>query len=201
MTRTNSEDFLNLLLPDSDNDFLVDLLRREIWITGQITGGLSRPVVRGLREMAQLSSAPITIFVNTEGGDPYEAMIIADIMLALDRKGITIRTCVMGISYSAGVIISAAGSLDSRTAIPSSDFLIHQLSVSNISGKIGDVEAATVSLKRLNEKIGEQLTELTGSSLEHIKDLMSKDSYLDAKGAQELGLIDRIAIPDIDEGE
>ena len=57
------EELLSFLAPESGNDFLVDLLRREVWITGAINPGISRPIVRGLRQLARLSEAPITVVI------------------------------------------------------------------------------------------------------------------------------------------
>ena len=201
MNSIDAEDLLSMVLPDAQKPFLIDLARREVWITGAINAGLSRPVARGLRHMSQMSTAPITIFINSEGGDPYESMIIADVMMALNKKNVVVATCVLGISYSAAVIISAAGTPGHRTASPSADFLIHQLSVDGLGGRLEDLEAATKSLKRLNKKISEHLVNFTESSPEEMAVLMGKESYLDAVGAKELGLIDRITIPGIEEGE
>lgn len=201
MTEFNAEDFLSVMLPDNGSNLLIDLLRREIWISGGVFSGISRPVVRGLKQMAQLSNSPITVYINSEGGDPYEALVITDVMRSLSRKKIQIRTSVMGVAYSAGLIISSAGTHGQRTAIPSADFLIHQLSVDSIGGKMEDVEAATQSLKRLNDKIGDFFTEVTGLRKSQVTDLMAKESYLDNVNARSLGFIDRVAIPGIDEGE
>ena len=73
------------------------------------------------------------------------------------NKRMIVGTSVVNCSYSAGVLISAAGKKGHRSAVPSADFLIHQLSVGGIAGKIEDVEATTVSLKRLNSRIARYL--------------------------------------------
>ena len=194
-----SEDLLNALLPDSGQSALVDLLRREIWVTGEVSD-ISRPVIRGLRQMSQFSNAPITVYVNTGGGDPIEAMAIADVMAALNNT-LVVKTSVIGCSYSAGVLISAAGKKGHRSAMPSSDFLIHQLSVGHLGGKIDDIESTTTALVRLNDRIAKFLVEKTGAKLVRLKRLMEKESYLTPEEALRLGLIDRICVPGIYEGE
>jgi len=178
---------------DEETSF-VDLLRREVWIDGAIAPGFSSSIIRGMRQLFQISSeAPITVFLNSDGGDPHEAMAVADYLTAFNKQ-LVIKTSVIGVCYSAATLIAGAGTVGHRYAIPSAEWLIHQLSHGGVGGKIDVTEQQIVHLKSINNKIGRHLAKITGSNLSTIEALMNKESYLSITEAQAIGLVDKVAI-------
>ena len=181
----------DLLGPDSSEVVLVDQSRREVWINGPICSGISRTVIRALRDMYRSSKAPLAIYINSEGGDPVEALVIADYMNLINENSI-VETRVVGVSYSASVIISVAGKPGHRYALPSADFLVHELSISNLNGKISEIEAITGNLSRLNDKIYGYLLEMTNGDPDEILEAMRMETYMDVDEAIDFGLVDHV---------
>jgi ATP-dependent Clp protease protease subunit len=118
---------------------------------------------------------------------------MADFMLAFSKK-LTVKTSVVGTSYSAATLISAAGTKGHRYAIPSAEFLIHALSIGHIGGKIEDVEETTRHLIRLNGKLASHLSSITGMEMSRVEAMMSKETFLNAQEAIQCGLCDQIGM-------
>jgi len=169
----------------------VNIVRREIWIDGLIQGGTSREVILGLREMYYLhSETPISIFINSEGGDPIEALAIAD-YIALLNKTLVVKTNVIGNSYSAAILISTAGTKGYRSALPSADFLVHGLAITGLGGDVDKVEAQSRQMIRLNNKIRNHLVLMSGQRPVKIDRMMSRESFFNVKEAIRLGFLDK----------
>lgn len=190
---SNMSDHIEHILFQEPDTPSIDLLRREIWIEGSIDPTFSPPIIRALRRMYTLNKGPITVFINSDGGDPHEAMAIADYMLAFNKQ-LVIRTSVTGVCYSAATLIAGAGTPGQRFAIPSAEYLIHQLSASGVAGEIEKQTQINQHLNALNNKIGRHLSNITGASLDRIKELMRGESYLSINEAKNLGLVDSVAI-------
>lgn len=170
----------------------VDVSRREIWISGGIGEGFSSHVIQALREMQRLrSDASIDIFINSPGGDPVEALSVCDYIAHLNET-LVIRTNVIGTAYSAAALISSAGRRGFRYALPSSDFLIHQLYADVGGEKISALEDTTRHLTRLNTRIRDHLVMTSQFPTDAVDDWMEKESYFGTNEAIDHGLCDRV---------
>ena len=170
----------------------VDLSRREIWVAGGIGDGFSSLVIQALREMQRLrTDGSIDIFINSPGGDPVEALSVCDYIAHLNET-LVIKTNVMGTAYSAAALISSAGKRGFRCALPSSDFLIHQLYADVGGEKISALEDTTKHLTRLNTRIRDHLVTTSQFPTDAVESWMEKESYFGTDEAITHGLCDRV---------
>ncbi|MSR45557.1 MAG: ATP-dependent Clp protease proteolytic subunit [Planctomycetes bacterium] len=158
---------------------------------------IAKPVDRTLME--KVSSAlllldgrnkerPITVFVNSPGGDADSGFAIYDVMKYVRAP---IRTICAGLAASAGVPIFLGGRKGMRFSLPSSRFLIHQPSMQAM-GSASDIEITSVEIERIREKYNRIIELETGRSAEKVKSDCMRDFWLDAKEAVQYGLVDRI---------
>lgn len=185
-------DVLRTLFPTSSDTVLVDLLRREIWIDGDITDHTLRDVVRGMMQMSKHSPHPIEVYVNSNGGDVSSGLGIADYFRHLTNKSFVIPTKVMGVAYSAGALISSAGTPGHRSAMPSSRFLIHQLRAAGVEGNMEDLESDIKNLEKLNDQITTLLVKATKQKKKRVVADLRQETYMSAEEALNYGLIDHI---------
>ncbi len=185
-------ELIRALFPTTTDTVLVDILRREIWIDGDIDDGVLRDVIRGLKHLTQLSAHPIDMYINSNGGAVSDGLAIADYMKYLTSKSLVIATRVMGVSYSAGALISSAGTRGHRWTLPSSRFLIHQLSASGVDGKMEELQSNMKNLEALNREITRQLVDSTNQPLRIIQRDLKQETYMSATEAQAYGLVDHI---------
>lgn len=92
-----------------------------------------------------------------------------------------------------GAFLLSSGAEGKRIALPNSEIMIHQPSLSNVyRGQASDVEIMTNQMMRIKNKLNEILAKNTKQGLEKIINDTERDYYLTADEAVEYGIIDKI---------
>jgi ATP-dependent Clp protease protease subunit len=131
---------------------------------------------------------PITVFVNSPGGDADSGFAIYDVMKFVRAP---IRTICAGLAASAAVPIFLGGRKGLRFSLPHSRFLLHQPSM-QMAGAASDVEITANEIERIREKYN-QIVELeTGRSAAKVKADCARDFWLNAQEAVDYKLVDRV---------
>src|SRR5690348_16874653 len=86
-----------------------DLLRKEqadrlrdVYLIGDIEKDVARTTIERLRELANDSSKPINLYINSAGGNVTDGLALHDAIQELVARGIQISTIVQGMAYSMG---------------------------------------------------------------------------------------------------
>lgn len=131
---------------------------------------------------------PIKIFIDSYGGDVYQALGLIGVM----ENSITpIHTFVTGCAMSAGFLILMVG--HQRFAYQYSTLMYHQLGAGTW-GRLQDMEDELKEYKRLNKILMDltiQKTKLSRKKLKEIHD-SKLDWHITSTEALELGIIDKI---------
>jgi len=169
---------------------------RDIYLIGDIEKDSARSVIERLRELANDSRKPITIYMNTAGGNVTDGLAIHDAIRYLVMQGTQVTVIVQGMAYSMGSVVLQAASPGRRLAFPHSWIMIHE------PAKWAGWQSTTAAaqhldrLKQMQSQIYRILAERSGKSLRQIiKDTKRTDFYLDAAKAKEYGLIDEVLGP------
>ena len=169
---------------------------RDIYLIGDIEKDSARLVIERLRELANDSRKPITIYMNTAGGNVTDGLAIHDTVRHLVTQGMQITVIVPGMAYSMGSVVLQAASPGRRLAFPHSWMMIHE------PAKWAGWQSTTAAaqrldrLKQMQSQIYRILAERSGRPLRQIiKDTKRTDFYLDAARAKEYGLIDDVLGP------
>ena len=99
---------------------------RDIYIVGDIEKDTARSAIERLRELANESSKPITIYINSAGGNVTDGLAIHDSIRFLVSKGVEVTIVVQGMAYSMGSVVLQAASPGRRLAFPHSWIMIHE---------------------------------------------------------------------------
>ena len=166
---------------------------RDIYLIGDIEKDTARTCIERLRELANENDRPITIFINSAGGNVTDGLAIHDAIRHVIRRGIEVKVIVQGMAYSMGSIVLQAASPGRRLAFPHSWIMIHE------PAKWAGWQSTTAAaqhlerLKQMQDQIYNILSTRSHKPLRQIiKDTKRTDFYLDAKRALEYGLIDAI---------
>jgi ATP-dependent Clp protease protease subunit len=181
-------DAVKALLRKDANDRL-----RDIYLIGDIEKDNTRVVIERLREMANDSNRPITLYINSAGGNVTDGMAIHDSIRQIVRRGIEVTIVVQGMAYSMGSVVLQAASDGRRLALPHSWIMIHE--PAKWAGWQSTSAAAQHldRLKQMQAQIYEILARRSGKPLPKIiRDTKRVDFYLDAIKALDYGLIDAI---------
>lgn len=166
---------------------------RDIYLIGDIEKDNARVVIERLRELANENSKPITLYINSAGGNVTDGLAIHDTIRQLVHNGTQVTIVVQGMAYSMGSIVLQAASDGRRLAQPHSWIMIHE--PAKWAGWQSTSAAAQHldRLKQMQAQIYQILAKRSGRPLAKIiRDTKRTDFYLDAKKAVEYGLIDGI---------
>jgi ATP-dependent Clp protease, protease subunit len=181
-------------------DAVKDLVRKEqsdrlrdIYLIGDIEKDTARAVIEKLREFASDNAKPITLFINSAGGNVTDGLALHDVIRHLASQGIEVTIVVQGMAYSMGSVVLQAASPGRRLAFPHSWIMIHE------PAKWAGWQSTTAAahhldrLKQMQSQIYHILSERSGKPLRQIiRDTKRTDFYLDAAKAIEYGLIDGV---------
>jgi len=191
-------------LSDSLNAELIDVVRaqlrkeqsdrlRDVYLVGDIEKDPTRAVIERLRELANDNARPITLYINSAGGNVTDGLALHDSIRQIVNRGVEVTIIVQGMAYSMGSVILQAASEGRRFAQPHSWIMIHE--PAKWAGWQSTSAAAQHldRLKQMQKQIYEILAARSGRPLQKIiRDTKRTDFYLDAKMALEYGLIDGI---------
>src|SRR3954462_14780142 len=196
---------LNTRLLEEIVDGVRDLLKKEqserlrdVYLIGDIERDNARVVIERLRELANDSRKPVTLYINSAGGNVTDGLAIHDVLQHLVSMGIDITVVVQGMAYSMGSVILQAASPGRRVAYPHSWIMIHE------PAKWAGWQSTTAAaqpldrLKQMQSQIYRIMANRSGKPLRQIiRDTKRVDFYLDAWKAKEYGLVDQVLGADI----
>jgi ATP-dependent Clp protease protease subunit len=166
---------------------------RDVYLIGDIEKDTARACIERLRELANDNGKPITLFINSAGGNVTDGLAIHDVIRHIITRGIDVRIIVQGMAYSMGSIVLQAATDGQRLAFPHSWIMIHE--PAKWAGWQSTSAAAQhlERLKQMQDQIYRILSSRSGKPLRQIiRDTKRTDFYLDAQSALEYGLIDAV---------
>jgi len=166
---------------------------RDVYLIGDIEKDTARNVIERMRELANDNSRPITLYINSAGGNVTDGLALHDAIRQLVGRGVEVTIVVQGMAYSMGSVVLQAASDGRRLALPHSWIMIHE--PAKWAGWQSTSAAAQHldRLKQMQSQIYELLARRSGRPLKQIiRDTKRTDFYLDAKRALDYGLIDGV---------
>lgn len=181
-------------MTDWEND--VDITSRSIYIgrasssaSGEEIGpdALAR-LLQALIVLERKSTAPVTIYLNTEGGCLWNALAMCDI---ISDSALSVTIVGIGRVWSSGSIIMQAA--DYRVMSPNTTMLLHGGELS-LSGHPLQGKAWVEAERRATHTVAGMYAERSSKDANYFKRVMNRaqDTILTAQEALELGLIDEI---------
>ena len=173
---------------------------RDVYLIGDIEKDTARAAIERLRELANENTRPITLYINSAGGNVTDGLALHDAIRHIVSRGIEVTIIVQGMAYSMGSIVLQAATEGRRLAFPHSWIMIHE------PAKWAGWQSTTAAaqhlerLKQMQDQIYNILSSRSGKPLRQIiKDTKRTDFYLDAQKALEYGLIDAIVAGELPE--
>ncbi len=130
----------------------------------------------------------ISLYINTPGGVVTSGLAVYDTMQYIKPK---ISTICMGQAASMGAVLLAAGEEGKRFALPNARVMIHQ-PLGGVQGQATDIGIQAEEIMRVKKRINEILARHTGQDIEKIKKDTERDFFMDAKTAQDYGIVDEV---------
>ncbi len=132
----------------------------------------------------------ICLYINCPGGSVSDGLAIYDTMKYIKCD---VSTICIGMAASMGAFLLSSGTKGKRIALPNSEIMIHQPSLSSVyQGQATDVEIMTNQMMRIKDKLNGILSENTGRELSKVVEDTERDYYMTAEEAVDYGIIDKI---------
>jgi ATP-dependent Clp protease protease subunit len=166
---------------------------RDVYLIGDIEKDSARAVIERMRELANENRHPITLYLNTAGGNVTDGLALHDAVLQLVSQGVEVTIVVQGMAYSMGSVVLQAASPGRRLCFPHSWIMIHE------PAKWAGWQSTTAAaqhlerLKQMQSQIYRILSARSGKPLRQIiRDTKRNDFYLYATKALDYGLVDAV---------
>ena len=155
---------------------------------------------RMFREDLEADEGDITVWINSPGGNVFAA---AEIYTMLRDYTGRVTVKIASLAASAASVVAMAG--DTVQMSPTALLMVHDPSTIAM-GNTRDMEKAIATLNEVKEAIINAYAAKSGLRRSRIADLMSEETWLNAKKAVELGFADEVlyegnAEPDKDESD
>lgn len=162
---------------------LINRKQRTVYLIGDVS---ARMATMFRKYMAALGPDPVTVEINSQGGEVEAGAAIADTIFVHGN----VTTLAAGYAMSMGSIILAAGKI--RKALRSSVIMVHE-GHSVIKGTESRLEHEFAEAKRLQELMWTRLDEYTDKSTGFWKEKADKRNlYLTADEAKTYGIIHEV---------
>ncbi len=165
---------------------------RIIFLSGAIDDGVANTVVAQMLFLEMEDpDRDIMLYINSPGGSISAGMAIYVTMKYLKCE---VSTLCIGMAASMAAFLLAAGAKGKRKALPNSEVMIHQ-PLGGTEGQATDILIHAEHIKRIKQKMNEELSKNTGKPLETIQADTERDNFMTAEQALDYGIIDEIIPP------
>jgi ATP-dependent Clp protease protease subunit len=163
---------------------------RIVFIGTEINDQVANTVIAQLLFLrAEDPKKDVNVYINSPGGYITAGLAIYDTMRFM---GYEINTYCLGQAASMGALLLAAGTKGKRYALPNSRIMIHQPS-GGVGGTSADIQLQAKEILQLKKMCAAILADATGKPIQKIIEDSERDLFMDAEGAKNYGLIDKIA--------
>lgn len=162
---------------------------RFVNIFSYIDQNMSENVIKQLFGYATVSKDPITILINTEGGQIFHGLAIVQAIESLDVPVFTIG---IGRVYSCGVMILVSGK--KRGAFKNTIFMSHEFTDNTPEASYETIKLRMKANKWLYGRLIDHFTKYTKikNKTKAARFFLSRDNYFDTETAAKVGIIDHV---------
>lgn len=166
---------------------------RTVFLYGEINASTAYEIGCRLKYLDFLDSEePITLEINSPGGEVLSGLAIIDTMNCIEAP---VKVVVCGMAASMAALIAASGTKGMRYALPHSNIMIHQpLGGFGIS-QASDIDIYAKNIVKTKKMLNEILAEACGKTLAEIENDTDRDYYMNAEEAKNYGILDGIIEP------
>lgn len=137
--------------------------------------------------LAEVRGDSLTIYLNSVGGDVFDAMAIVAQMKRLKKRKVV---CIDGVAASAATLIAMAA--DRIVMAPGSMLMIHMPFVPCTGGSSDELRSRAEALDQITASVVALYAERTGNTPEQCRAWMEAETWMNAQTALERGFCDAV---------
>ncbi len=163
---------------------------RVIMISEGINSAVAKKVITHLLALDTQGDNPITVYLNSPGGEVNSGFAIYDTMKFLNSE---VRIVCSGLTASIATVILLGAPKQHRYTLANTKFLIHQpLIGGTVQGQASDLEITAREIIKTRKKINELLSQECGQPFAKVEEDTTRDYWMSAKEAIEYGLVTKL---------
>lgn len=168
----------------------VFLAERKVFITGSIDTAAADDIVMQLMWLQQESDDPISIVINSPGGEVTSGLAVYDTIQSIT---VPIYMYCVGIAASMASLLLAGGQHGRRYILPHSKVMIHEPYLSGgVGGSAGRIQSTAQELLKTQQTFHALMARHTGRIEAEIEKAADHDNFMTAEEAVAFGICDRI---------
>lgn len=174
------------------SDLSTKLLENNIVYLGdEIDSDVSSLIVMELIWLSTVTEE-IDLYINSPGGSVVDGIAIKDVINNLKNKGVVVNTIGLGQCSSMGAYLLAAGT-GKRKLMPNTSVMVHSVQF-GVQGSYPDVKVQFKESERVQNLLAKDLVKFSKGKLNEksVRELMDRDTFMDAETAIKYGLADEI---------
>lgn len=191
-------DYSRLTILDSTQE-------RIVCLNGPIDDTVSAAIVAQLLWLeSDAPEKPITMYINSPGGEISSGLAIYDTMSYIQSP---VSTVCVGAAASMAAILLLGGEAGKRYALPHSSVMVHQ-PLGGTKGQASDIVIYATQIQRIRTQVNDIVRRHLNQSFgfdkydaQTVNDMMERDRYLMAHEAKEMGIVDEILLKRPAKGE
>ncbi len=165
------------------------LKERIIFVVGPIEDYMANVIIAQILFLeSEDPKKDIFIYINSPGGSVTSGMAIYDTMQFCKPD---ISTLCIGQAASMGAILLAGGAKKKRFALANSRVMIHQ-PLGGFQGQSTDIQIHAKEIQKVRENLNSILSKHTGNDINKISKDTDRDNFMNAKEAQDYGIVDNV---------
>lgn len=165
------------------------LKERIIFLLGEVEDHMANLVVAQMLFLeSENPEKDIFLYINSPGGVVTSGLAIYDTMQFIKPD---VSTLCIGQAASAAALLLCAGAEGKRLCLPNARVMIHQ-PLGGYRGQATDIEIHARETLAIRERLNAIMAHHTKQTPEQIMRDTERDNFMNAKQAQEYGLIDKI---------
>lgn len=166
------------------------LSKRRIFLNGEINSETANAVVAQLLYLQDESEEPISIYINSQGGEINAGLYIYDVLQSMT---IPVYMYCTGMAASMAALLLAGGQPGRRFILPHSKTMIHEpLLTGGVGGSATSIRNISDSILETRKIVNGILAKHTGKTLKEVNKATSYDNYMNAEKSVEFGICDRV---------
>lgn len=160
--------------------WIYEFIGKDLWSDDGVTAKQFQ------KDLAEIKASQIDLHINSPGGDVFDGNTIYNL---IKQHPATVTTYIDGLAASIASVIALAG--DKVYMAENALFMLHQ-PWGFTMGNIEDHEKMIEVLKQIEGSIAKTYIAKTGKEDSEIREMMRKETWLNADEAAEMGFVDEI---------
>lgn len=169
----------------------VDIQGRRIFLHGSVDEDTIGRAIRGMYLLADVSTAPIELYVSSYGGEIDEAFALHDVTRTIKAP---VHTVALGKCMSAAPLLVACGEPGHRYVSENTMFMLHDYMLDELEGSPAYVAGQANIAKAQTATMAKLLARYTNKPPSHWAKMFAGkvDRFFDADQAVIWGLVDQV---------